>query len=73
MSYRDQNRVGPPTLGPGFYFFYKLTTGGVESFKGAQGEALGTALDHGVAGVQFGALEVGDHQELQADGAAADN
>ncbi len=70
---RDQNRVGPPTFGPGLYLFYKLTTGRVERFNGAEGEAFGAALGHGIAGVELGAFEVGDHQELQADRAAAED
>src|ERR1700730_11983980 len=72
MSHGDQNRVGPPALGLGFYVLYKLTTGRVESLKGTQGEALGTALGNRVAGVELGALKVGDHQELEANGAAAE-
>ncbi len=73
MGNRDQNRVGPPAFGPGLYLFYKLTTGRVESFNGAQCEAFGAALGHGIAGVEVGALQLSDHQELQADGAASED
>src|SRR5580700_455171 len=71
MSYRYQNGVGPPASGSGLYVFYKLTTGGVESLKCTERQALGTALYNRVAGVELGAFEVGDHEELEADGAAA--
>src|SRR5580698_676794 len=73
MGNRDQNRVGPPAFGPGLYLFYKLTTGRVESFNGAQREALGAALGHGIAGIEHSAFQVGDHQELQPDRAAAED
>src|SRR5580704_6105323 len=73
MSHGDQNGVGPPAVGLGFYVLYKLTTGRVESLKGTQGQALGTALGDRVAGVELGALKVGDHQELEANRAAAED
>src|SRR6266481_1410875 len=58
-----------------FVFFFQAEDGIRDgTVTGVQTCALPiSAHGHGVAGVKPGALEIGDHEQLQADGAAADD
>src|SRR5476651_2217417 len=72
MGYGYQHYVGAPAFGARLNFVYQLTTTvSVEGLQCSECQAFGTADSHGVAGVELGALEVGDHEELQADGTTA--
>src|SRR6266852_2280752 len=68
-----ENGIGSPPFGSGLYCSYQLTIGWVEGLNGAKGEALGAALGDGIASEEVAGTQLADHQELQADGAAADD
>src|SRR5579859_7397910 len=73
MRHRHQNGISPPALRTGLNFLHQLTTTGVKGLNRAQSKALRPSHGHGIAGIELGALELRDHEELQTDGAAADD
>src|SRR6267154_616915 len=72
MRHGHQYGIGSPPFGLGLYCIYKLTICWVKGLYRTKGETFGAALGDGIAGVEAGGLQPAHHQELQADGAAAD-
>src|SRR6202035_4205445 len=66
-----QHRVRSPAVRAGPNFFYQLTTGWVKRLQGAQSKALCPALWNRITGIQPGTFQFADHEQLEADGAAA--
>src|SRR5882757_6861855 len=72
MRHGHQYGIGSPPFSLGLYCIYKLTICWVKGLYRTKGETLGAALGNGIASVEASGLQLADHQELQADGAAAD-
>src|SRR5580692_10679113 len=71
MCDRHQHGVRSPTVRAGPNFFYQLTTAWVKRLQGPQSKALFPALSNGVTGIELGTFQFADHEQLEADGAAA--
>src|SRR5580704_2040094 len=71
MCDRHQHRVRSPSVRASPNFFYQLTTGWVKRLQGTQSKALFPALWDWITGIELGAFQFADHEQLQADGAAA--
>src|SRR5580700_4913756 len=71
MCNRDQHRVRSPTVRAGPNFFYQLTTGWVKRLQGPQSKALFPTLWNWITGIELGTFQFADHEQLEADGAAA--
>jgi len=72
MRYGHQHGIGSPPFSLGLYCIYKLTICWVKGLYRTKGETFGAALGNGIASVEVGGLQPAHHQELQADGTAAD-
>src|SRR6266403_1997154 len=72
MRHGHQYGIGSPPFRLSLYCAYKLTICWVKGLYRTKGETFGSALGNGIAGVEAGGLQPAHHQQLQADGAAAD-
>src|SRR5262249_8937795 len=73
MCYGNQHGIRAAPLRTRAKPLYQLTIAGVERLKRAKFKALGAANRHRVAGIQPRALQLRDHQELQANRATSDD
>src|SRR5690348_436161 len=73
MRHGNKHRVGSPAVRTGANLFHKLTTCWVKRLYGTKSQAFLAALLNGVAGVEPGAFQLADHEQLQADRAATEN
>jgi hypothetical protein len=71
MRDRDKHSVRSPAVRTSPNLFYQLTTAWVKRLESAEGEALLTALGNGITGIQLGAFQLADHEELKPYGPTA--
>src|SRR5580704_5128751 len=71
MCDRHQHRVRSPSVRASPNFFYQLTTGWVKRLQGTQSKALFPALWDWITGIELGTFQFANHEQLEADGAAA--